>query len=181
MGRESQTVRIMISMVATVSEYSGKWIIGDRRMGPPPWSWRFSWLRKGNTVIMGRRTFQGLKCRKLEGQINCVLSRKSMRGNSSTVGYYGDLDSALEDQKELRRNVYIIGGAEVFRASLDRCDEVVVYKIDWDLKELVESGKAVFFPREELELENKSRWIPLTHTSNVAGVQQSIWKRKHQD
>lgn len=88
-----------------------------------------------NAVIMGRRTWDSVpaRFRPLPGRLNVVMSRGALAlGDEALVA--GSLDDALaraggEDDIE---RVFVLGGAEVFRAAFadPRCRDVYLTRID---------------------------------------------------
>jgi len=85
---------------------------------------RFRALTLRSSVLMGRRTWQALpdKVRPLPGRRNVVLSRRSgWRAPGATV--VDSLDAALEATSG---DVWVIGGAEVYRAAMERADRAEI-------------------------------------------------------
>ena len=97
---------------------------------------------KGHTVCMGENTllsFPGSK--PLKNRINIVLSQDPSH-NYEGVANVHDFHEFLKTIKErsLKEDVYIIGGASVYRQTLPFVDKVLLTKVDAD-------GKAeLFFP-----------------------------------
>jgi len=85
---------------------------------------RFKELTTGNTVIMGRKTFESLPKGALPNRRNIVLTRQPDATFPGTE-VYKSLDEALShcscDEK-----VYIIGGAQVYTQALGLVDELEV-------------------------------------------------------
>lgn len=85
---------------------------------------RFKALTTGNTVIMGRKTFESLPKGALPNRRNMVLShQKGLSLPGAEV--YSSLDEALchcsrEDK------VYIMGGAQVYAQALGLADELEI-------------------------------------------------------
>jgi dihydrofolate reductase len=99
------------------------------RDGALPWRLpedlkRFRTMTTGATVLMGRRTWESLppKFRPLPGRRNLVLSHTQQEG----VETFGDLDQALAAVPE---DVWVIGGAGVYRATLPFADRIEVTEI----------------------------------------------------
>ncbi|MBO7049389.1 MAG: dihydrofolate reductase [Bacteroidaceae bacterium] len=85
---------------------------------------RFKQLTTGNTVIMGRKTFQSLPKGALPNRRNIVLTRqKDLSFPGAEV--YSSLDEALthctRDEK-----TYIIGGAQIYILALQLADELEI-------------------------------------------------------
>lgn len=84
----------------------------------------FRALTQGATVLMGRRTWESLppRFRPLPGRRNLVLSHTRQEG----VETFGDLAQALT---AVSGDVWVIGGAAVYRAALPVADRIVVTEI----------------------------------------------------
>jgi len=116
--------------VALIWAQAANGVIGDR--GRLPWPLpedlaRFRTLTLGATVVMGRLTWQSLpeRVRPLPGRCNVVLTRQpSFTAPGAVVA--GSLGAALADTSG---DVWIIGGASVYRAGLAYADRVVVTEL----------------------------------------------------
>ena len=143
-----------ISIIVAVAENG---VIG--REGKLPWHLpadlgRFKRLTMGHTVIMGRRTWESIG-RPLPGRRMVVVSRQPDYhiddGNVATVG---SLDQALNlAQAAGDDEVFVIGGAELFREALPLADRLYCTRVraviagdthfpevNWDEWQLVESS-----------------------------------------
>ncbi len=104
------------------------------RDGDIPWQvpedlTRFKELTIGNTVVMGRRTWDSLPARfqPLPGRRNVVLTRQTdFMAEGATV--VGSLDDALTDP-----DTWVIGGEQIYTLALPRADRCEVTEIDIDL------------------------------------------------
>jgi len=89
---------------------------------------RFKALTTGGTVVMGRATWESLPAtvRPLPGRRNVVLSRRrGFQAPGATVA------SSLEDALAgVTGDVWVIGGASVYRAALPLAEVAVVTEID---------------------------------------------------
>lgn len=65
-----------------------------------------------NTLIMGRKTFEGLP-KKLEGR-NIVVLSKIKTGIEDGVVFVNTVQGALEEAKKFNTEIFIAGGAEVY-------------------------------------------------------------------
>ena len=85
---------------------------------------RFKELTTGNTVIMGRKTYESLPKGALPNRRNIVLTRQQGVSYPGTE-VYSSLDEALSkcarDEK-----VYIMGGAQVYTQALPMADELEI-------------------------------------------------------
>lgn len=118
----------MINIIAAVDRHMGIgyenkllfWLPNDLK--------RFKALTTGNTIIMGRKTFESLPKGALPNRRNVVLSSRS------GVTYPGaevfpSLEAALESCHP-DEQVYIIGGASVYRQALPLADTLCLTEVD---------------------------------------------------
>lgn len=88
---------------------------------------RFKQLTTGHTIIMGRNTFLSLPKGALPNRRNVVLSRTVPAHEGCDT--YTSLDEAL-DSCAPDEEVYIIGGASVYRQAIDRADRLCLTEVD---------------------------------------------------
>lgn len=88
---------------------------------------RFKVLTSGNTIIMGRRTFESLPKGALPNRRNIVLSKSVSQLAGCEV--FASLSEALQSCKA-DENVYIIGGEQVYRQSMDIADRLCLTEVD---------------------------------------------------
>ena len=99
--------------------------------GSMPWSVpedlaRFRRLTTGSAVIMGRRTWDTIepRFRPLPGRRNIVVTRdRSWSADGATVAHSIDEALALDDAP------WIMGGAQIYAATIDRADRLEVTEI----------------------------------------------------
>lgn len=112
---------MIVSLIAAMAENR---VIG--KGGVLPWRLpedlkRFKRTTVDHTVIMGRRTFDEIK-RPLANRRNVVITRNAdFRPAGATV--VPDLDEALALGAG-EREVFVIGGGEIFRLALPRADRL---------------------------------------------------------
>ena len=118
----------MISIIAAVDRhmaigYENKllfWLPNDLK--------RFKALTTGNTIIMGRKTFESLPKGALPNRRNIVLSTRP-----DTLCPGAEIFSSLEEvlkHCEQDEQIYIIGGASVYRQALPLADALCLTEID---------------------------------------------------
>ena len=92
---------------------------------------RFKELTTGKPVIMGRKTFESIG-RALPNRLNIVLSKNfyfTLYGRTDLVRYY-DLVTALQNlQIDGHDEVFIIGGAEVYREALQYAERIYITNV----------------------------------------------------
>ena len=118
---------------------------------------RFKELTTGNTVIMGRKTFQSLPKGALPNRRNIVLTRQQGVSYPGTE-VYSSLDEALSkcarDEK-----VYIMGGAQVYAQALPMADELEITLVN-DTPALADTFFPEFGSDESWHLINREDHSP---------------------
>jgi len=118
-----------VSLVAAVGSNG---VIG--RAGGLPWARtgdlaHFKALTLGHVLVMGRRTYESIG-RPLPGRTTVVVTRQpGWRADSdggAGVLVCPDVESALARAGEVDPEVFVVGGAEVFRATLPLADRLVL-------------------------------------------------------
>ena len=82
---------------------------------------RFKALTTGNTIIMGRKTFESLPKGALPNRRNVVLS-SNPAAECPGAEVFTSLEAALESC-QAEEKVYIIGGASVYRQAISLADD----------------------------------------------------------
>ena len=113
---------------------------------------RFKALTTGNTIIMGRKTFESLPKGALPNRRNIVISKnKELKCDGAEV--FNSLKDALDNCKQKERvgensEVFIIGGASIYKQAINIADRLCLTVID------AHSDNAdTFFPKI-----NKKEW-----------------------
>ena len=120
------------------------------RGGGLPWHYSadlrfFKERTTGNVCVMGRRTWESLK-RPLPNRLNVVLSRKPEIESQPGVVALRDARSVVSLAPYLARDVYVIGGAEIFRAFSQEIDEWIVTRVPLSVE-----GADTFMPADFLD------------------------------
>src|SRR5437764_1758769 len=98
----------------------------------------------GNAVVMGSRTWQTLK-KPLPDRMNIVLTSKRNAATDSIVTL-PDVESVLTLRETLTRDLFVIGGAQVYEAFLPHIDRWVVTEVPLSV-----DGADTFMPSDFLE------------------------------
>lgn len=114
------------------------------RAGTLPWHipedlQRFKKLTTGNAVLMGRTTYLSIG-KPLPHRRNVVVTRQALPGVESYPGVELALD-ALKNEKR----VFVIGGARLYAALLERADDLYLTYVHKDVE-----GDTFFPPFEHL-------------------------------
>lgn len=98
---------------------------------------QFKELTTGNTVIMGRKTFESMNSRPLPNRTNIVISR--------TGNYIGEnliTAKSLKEALEISKGyIYIIGGYSLYKEAIPLVDVMYITEINRE----IQNGD-VFFP-----------------------------------
>lgn len=104
----------------------------------------FKQTTMGGAIIMGRKTFDSIGM-PLPGRQNIVVSRAPMIIEGATaVTTLEDAYSAVESNRE----TYVIGGGQIYNASIDTIDRIIATEVDAEFPQAT-----VFFPAI-----NKDAW-----------------------
>ena len=100
---------------------------------------RFKKLTTGHPIIMGRKTYQSIN-RPLPDRTNIIVTRDENLEIPGCIIVHS-VTGAIEKAKEFdREEIFIIGGAEIYKEILSLVDRLYVTKVDLDVE-----GDA-FFP-----------------------------------
>ncbi len=117
----------MISIIAAIAKnnaigFQNKliyWLPNDLK--------RFKALTTGNTIVMGRKTFESLPKGALPNRRNVVISRNAdYKAEGAEV--YTSIDAALAACEG--DEIFIIGGEQLYKAMLDKADRLCLTEVD---------------------------------------------------
>ena len=152
----------MIAAIAAVDKNWGIGYQGDLLAHIPEDLQHFKSLTEGNTIVMGRKTWDSLPNKPLPNRFNMIITHGSENyfysGEEHTPSWFLPLDKALltmlHDDID---DYFIIGGGEVYKALLPLCDIVYVTKIDKEYENV-----DTYFPNldeaEDWEVSTRSAW-----------------------
>ena len=120
-------------MISIIVAKSNNNVIGSN--GSIPWNVPkdlkyFKELTEGNTVIMGRKTYESLPKDKkpLPNRINIVITRDiNFTANGCMV--VGSLEEAIL-KIDNRKDTFIIGGGEIYKQAINFVDKIYVTEIN---------------------------------------------------
>jgi dihydrofolate reductase len=151
----------MISIIVAVSE---DWGIGkDNKL-----LWhisedlkRFKRLTFGNTVIMGKKTWESLPRKPLPGRKNIVLTDDAQECIDSSVTAYS-IDDAL-GKCEKGEEIFVIGGGSVYRQFMTLADRLYITHVHRN------APADVYFPEIDPEI-----WKVIEKEDFKAGEKEGI-------
>jgi dihydrofolate reductase len=82
----------------------------------------------GKKIIMGRKTFESFKS-PLKGREHIVLTKNPGPSNYENVVFTNDKDSLVEQYKDSEEEVYVIGGASIYKAFLEDIKKMYLTEI----------------------------------------------------
>lgn len=116
---------------------SRNWVIGVD--GELPWRIKsdlrfFKNMTTGHVILMGRKTYESIG-RPLPDRFSIVLSRS---GEGKKIAKNAIMVSSLEDGLEFFKTIradwsdrlYVVGGGELYRHTMDRTSEVILTRVD---------------------------------------------------
>lgn len=120
-------------MITLLAACSANNVIGNK--GQIPWKRPedlryFRQQTLGKTVLMGRKTWESLGSRPLQGRHNLVLTRSRQIAVPTSKWTTRSFDK-LEDALKFSRDVIVIGGGELYRQCLPLCHEINLTKFDF--------------------------------------------------
>jgi len=101
----------------------------------------FKKITSGHIVIMGRKTYESIG-RALPRRINIVVSKnKDFKAEEGVLVFSSFLDAIDYAQRELNREIFIIGGGEIYRQALAVSQKIYYTEVDTEILDAT-----VFFP-----------------------------------
>ena len=134
----------MISIIVAVSEDRGigkdnklLWHISEDLK-------RFKRLTFGNTVIMGKRTWESLPRRPLPGRRNIVLTDDKTENIENAVTAYSIEDSLSKCEKN--EEIFIMGGGSIYRQFMPFADRLYITHVH------KKAPADIYFPEIDLKI-----------------------------
>ncbi len=106
-----------------------------------PWHYstdlkRFKRLTTGNTIIMGRKTWESLPKKPLPERRNIVITRSSIDG----VECFRSIDDALQT---CEGDIWFIGGAGIYEEAMEKADVIDMTLVP----DKVNGKRCIYFPK----------------------------------
>jgi dihydrofolate reductase len=128
----------MISIIVAVSEDMGIGLKNDLLWNISEDLRRFKRLTTGNTIVMGKRTWESLPKRPLPGRKNVVITDIPEENFEGAVAAYSIQDAI--DKCRTDTEVFIIGGGSIYRQFMPYADKLLITHVH------KRSEADVFFP-----------------------------------
>lgn len=108
----------------------------------------FRRLTEGGVVIMGRKTLESFPGQKpLPKRINIVITRNKNYEKENAV-IVNSPEDAVKKAQSYGKEIFVIGGGEIYARLLDECDECIITKVS------SQADADAFFP----DLDKDPRW-----------------------
>lgn len=116
----------------------------------------FRSITAGSTVLMGRKTFESVG-RPLPNRKNIIITRSALSIPGVTV--CASVEEGLEKAKAYNKDVFIIGGANIYEQTIPLADKLYISHIKKEYE-----GDTYFpeFDRAEWEVEKKKEYSEFT-------------------
>ena len=140
----------------------------------------FKKITTGKTVIMGRNTYESIG-RPLPNRKNIVLTRnplemekkleedrKKYENETTKLDFYDDLLKVIEKYKKSLEEIFIIGGEQIYKKSLELG---IIDRIYMSYVEFSDAAADAYFPKVDFE-----KWVTLSE-ENYDGWKFCIYEK----
>ena len=161
----------MISAIVAVDEDWGIGFNGELLEKIPEDMKYFKELTTGNTVVMGRKTWDSLPIKPLPNRGNFIISRETplLMENKAIRMNLDMIKDTMEANKD--ENYFIIGGGQIYKELLPLCDRVYVTKI---FKE--HENVDTYFPNlDEIDMQNTWKPVYMGKTKVYKDIMYQFW------
>ena len=160
----------MVSAIVAVDKNWGLGKNGKRLLSIPEDVKFFREITSGNTVIMGRKTFESFyQGKPLPNRINIVVT-SDMDFKTDGVLAAHSPEEAMKLAAASGKDAYIVGGGQVYAEMLRFCDEIHVTYIDYKYE------ADAFFPN----LDKLPEWVLVAESDEQTNFDIIYFFRKYQ-
>ncbi len=125
---------MILSHIVAVDQKNGIGKNNNLLLSIPEDMKHFKDTTKGKVMIMGRKTFDSFGGKPLPGRYHIVITRQPLKSEHPMVAYVSSLDEAYKKAESLisewPKEVFIVGGAEIYQQSLAKTDRIYLSKIE---------------------------------------------------
>ncbi len=100
---------------------------------------RFKAITTGHPIVMGRKTFESFGSKPLPNRTNVIITRNK-EFNAPGCIVCSSLEEALKKAGEIDKEIFIIGGGEIYKESISLADRLYLTVVD------AEAEGDTFFP-----------------------------------
>lgn len=128
----------------------------------------FKEVTLNHIVVMGRKTFESLPGL-LKDRKNVVIT-KSNKEFPEGVETYSSIEEFMEKYKDYQDEIFVIGGASIYKQFLDYCDKLYLTEVDKEI------DADVFFPK--FDKNNYDKEIVKSGEDKTLKYNFTIYRRK---
>lgn len=128
----------------------------------------FKEVTLNHIVVMGRKTFESLPGL-LKDRKNVVIT-KSNKEFPEGVETYSSIEEFMEKYKDYQDEIFVIGGASIYKQFLDYCDKLYLTEVDKEI------DADVYFP--EFDKNNYDKEIVKSGEDKTLKYNFTIYRRK---
>jgi len=81
-------------------------------------------------VVMGRKTFESMNSKPLNGRLNIVITRQKDYTPSGAVVVESIADAVFVAKEHLYKEIFIIGGGEIYKETLPKANTIYLTRVD---------------------------------------------------
>ncbi|MBE8163415.1 MAG: dihydrofolate reductase [Bdellovibrionaceae bacterium] len=126
---------ITLSHITAVDQNNGIGINGELPWNIPKDMEFFKTTTQNKIIIMGRKTFDSIH-HPLPNRLNIVISRSKHTHPSKQVLFVSSINDAITEAKkhtaQYDKEVFVIGGAEIYKQSLSLVDRIYITRIAYN-------------------------------------------------
>ena len=117
----------MISAIVAVDKDWGIGFEGQLLERLPPDMKYFKEITSNNAVVMGRKTWDSLPVKPLPNRLNLIVTKNPIGKPIEKDYQFVDMGAAIEIiTTDVKTDVFVIGGGEIYKQLLPYCDRVYV-------------------------------------------------------
>lgn len=128
----------------------------------------FKEVTLNHIVVMGRKTFESLPGL-LKDRKNVVIT-KSNKEFTEGVETYSSIEEFMEKYKDYQDEIFVIGGASIYKQFLDYCDKLYLTEVDKEI------DADVYFP--EFDKNNYDKEIVKSGEDKTLKYNFAVYRRK---
>ncbi len=148
-----------ISSIVAVSDNNAIGIDNDLPWHMPADLKFFKETTLGHYVVMGRKSFESVG-RPLPGRTNIVVTRNKQFYNSGVITVNSIPDAIMAAQKTQQKELFIIGGSNIYQQTMPLWDRLYLTKIHTEIK-----NATAFFPQMDM-----NKWQLIAKTAHKADI-----------
>lgn len=106
--------------------------------GKLPWTLKsdlahFKKVTMGHHMILGRKTFESLGSKPLPGRMHLVVSNEPKAATDNVIWFNSVFRALKHAERQGEKEVFIIGGAQIYKACLSLVDRLYLTEVQSDL------------------------------------------------